>query len=278
MVIEEGVRMEERGKLCSLVAEVLAREGIEYAFFKTFSPSGTTGVDIDLVIPETEFERATHSLLNAGFQSIDSLEKRYATGFMLPGSGLVVDLHTAISVAGLSYFPAKLVLQNTRLERVQTDSRDVDVRVAANWVNSFVMALHSMIKEGTMRFQEAFDITTDFASEEIGLRSSQTSLAGVKDPLHAGLRVAYFFVGSSGLDRAKLPIGREWRLLERDAFSKIARGELPVEINQLIRVGALLKLFPAAHGNAAILRALKTTLAYKRNLEHAARMTVLKRL
>src|SRR5437667_5780879 len=122
VVIEEGVRMEERGKLCSLVAEVLAREGIEYAFFKTFSPSGTTGVDIDLVIPETEFERATHSLLNAGFQSIDSLEKRYATGFMLPGSGLVVDLHTAISVAGLSYFPAKLVLQNTRLERVQPDS------------------------------------------------------------------------------------------------------------------------------------------------------------
>jgi len=75
-----------------------------------------------------------------------------------------------------------------------------------------------------------------------------------------------------------LPIGREWRLLERDAFSKIARGELPLEINQLIRVGALLKLFPAAHGNAAILRALKTTLTYKRNLEHAARMTVLKRL
>src|SRR5436309_6190864 len=125
-VIEEGVRMEERGKLCSLVAEALTREGIEYAFFKTFSPSGTTGVDIDLVIPESEFERATHSLLRAGFGSIDSLEKRYATGFVLPGSALVVDLHTAISVAGLSYFPAKLVLQNTRLERVQANGRDVD--------------------------------------------------------------------------------------------------------------------------------------------------------
>src|SRR5437870_3625677 len=118
VVIEEGVRMEGRGKLCSLVAEVLAREGIEYAFFKTFSLSGTTGVDIDLMIPESEFERATRSLLSAGFRSIDSLEKRYATGFVLPGSGLVVDLHTAISVAGLSYFPTKLVLQNTRLEHV----------------------------------------------------------------------------------------------------------------------------------------------------------------
>src|SRR5436309_2747315 len=55
VVIEEGVRMKERGKLCSFVAEVLTRGGIEYAFFKTFSPSGTTGVDIDIVIPETEF-------------------------------------------------------------------------------------------------------------------------------------------------------------------------------------------------------------------------------
>src|SRR5207249_10941930 len=128
--------------------------------------------------------------LNAGFRSIDSLEKRFATGFMLPNNGLVVDLHTAISVAGLSYFPSRLVLRNTRLERVHTDGREVGVRVAANWVNSFVMALHSMIKEGTMRFQEAFDITADFASEEIGLRSSQTSFAGVKDPLLAGLRVA----------------------------------------------------------------------------------------
>src|SRR5439155_12675609 len=131
-----------------------------------------------------------------------------------------------------------------------------------------------------MRFQEAFDITTGLAAEEIHLRSSQEALAGVKDPLLAGLRVAYFFAGcsTSGLDTAKPPLGREWRLLERDAFSKIARGELPGEMNQLIRVGALLKLFPAAHGNAAILRALKTTLTYKRNLEHAARMTVLKRL
>src|SRR5436309_4275456 len=102
-VIEEGVRITERGKLCSIVAEVLTREGIEYAFFKTFSPSGTAGVDVDLVIPESEFERATLSLLSAGFRSIDSLEKRYATGFVLPGNGLVVDLHTAITVAGLVY-------------------------------------------------------------------------------------------------------------------------------------------------------------------------------
>ena len=155
VVIGEGVRIKERGKLCSLVAEVLAREGIEYAFFKTFSPSGTTGVDIDLVIPESEFERATRSLLSAGFLSIDSLEKRYATGFVLPGSGLVVDLHTAITVAGLSYFPSEVVLQNTRMLRIQAGGREGDVRVAVEWVNSFVMALHSMIKEGVMRFQEA---------------------------------------------------------------------------------------------------------------------------
>src|SRR5205809_826981 len=34
-VIEEEVRTEERGRLCSLIAEALTEEGIEYAFFKT---------------------------------------------------------------------------------------------------------------------------------------------------------------------------------------------------------------------------------------------------
>src|SRR5438034_5023434 len=278
VVIEEGVRIKERGKLCSLVAEALTREGIEYAFFKTFSLSGTTGVDIDLVIPESEFERATRSLLSAGFRSIDSLEKRYATGFVLPGSGLVVDLHTAITVAGHSYFPSEVVLQNTRMLRIQAGRGESDLSVAVEWVDSFLMALHSMIKEGTMRFQEAYDITAGVAPAEVDLQFSRDSLASFRDPLLAGLRVASFFMGSSlRTDGLGSPRGSEWKVLERDAFAKIARGELPLEINQLMRVGALLKLFPAVHGNAAILKALKTTFTYKRNLEHAARLTLLRR-
>jgi len=199
---------------------------------------------------------------------------------VLPGSGLVVDLHTAISVAGLSYFPSEVVFQNTRMLRVQAGRGEGDnVRVAVEWVNSFVMALHSIIKEGTMRFQEAYDITAGVAPAEADLQFSRNSLASFRDPLLAGLRVASFFMDpSSRTDGLEPPRGREWKVLERDAFSKIARGEVPLEINQLMRVGALLKLFAAVHGNAAILKALKTTFTYKRNLEHAARLTLLKRL
>jgi len=153
-------RVVERGRcrdrLLGRLVNVLDDHGIEYAVFKTLSRLGSVGVDIDVIIEPMSYEVCIGALLADDFISIDDLSKRYATGFMVEGNPIVVDLHTELAVLGVRYMSSDLLLGRKRRVMVQPcdSSGCFALNVPDEAVDALVRIAHCVLKEGTISMDD----------------------------------------------------------------------------------------------------------------------------
>lgn len=155
---------------------------IDYVVFKSLNSSGWIGVDIDVMIAPSDYDLCVKILLKNGFYSIDDLAKRYATGFMIRGNPIVVDLHTELAILGVRYLSADLLLQNSKCVTVSLfGSQGLDSLVL-NTPNETVEALariaHSILKEGIITlgdFQEVYRVPMNSIIDYIAKEGLQLS-------------------------------------------------------------------------------------------------------
>ncbi len=134
--------------------------GLEYVVFKTVNSTGTAGVDIDLMIRPDDFESGIRMLQAIGFYPIDSLAKKYATGFMMRGNPLVLDLHTKLAVLGVEYMSSSILLAHKRDVIIDGADGNGELRVPCldGAAESVVRAAHSVIKESRITVGDMYEV------------------------------------------------------------------------------------------------------------------------
>jgi hypothetical protein len=163
----------DRDALIEKLVGVLEAASIDYVVFKTVNKTGWVGVDVDVMIGDPDYDRCVRILRSAGFLSVDDVSKRYATGFMVKGNELVVDLHTKLTVLGLPYFSSDTLLRSAvRVPYVASDGQSgMSVKTASEPVEAVVRMAHSVIKEGQVNAGDIVEVSSAVAERPEALSS-----------------------------------------------------------------------------------------------------------
>jgi hypothetical protein len=173
-------RKQQRDILLRKMVEVFGEAGIDYVVFKTLNSSGWIGVDIDVVIAPSNYDLCVRVLLKNGFYSIDDLSKKYATGFMIRGNPIIVDLHTELAILGVRYLSAELLLQNKKSATIRGGQGfdSFALNISNETVETLARIAHSILKEGVItlgEFQEVCRVPTSSVVDYIAKEGLQLS-------------------------------------------------------------------------------------------------------
>jgi len=151
-------RAKHMADLVEAVSTLFEERGVEYAVFKTFNKARRIDVDVDVVIDRGMYWEAVRLLIRRGFKPVDDITKTYATGFMLPRNPIVLDLHTEITVLGIPYFDAKLILRNREKARHVIGGIEVETYTAKPPVDAALRIAHAVIKEVEIRIDDVTEV------------------------------------------------------------------------------------------------------------------------
>jgi hypothetical protein len=162
----------QRDALLSRLVSVLGAEGVDFVVFKTLNASGWIGVDVDVMIAPSDYKRCIGGLLGHGFYSIDDLSKKYATGFMVKGNSIIVDLHTKLAILGVRYMTAELLLANKQPFIHQSAKGDaIKLYVLNELMDALVRMVHAILKEGSLTVAEVAAVLNGFYTDEESMKS-----------------------------------------------------------------------------------------------------------
>jgi len=161
MVQRIAERRRCRDELLRRLVEVLDSEGVDYAVFKTLNRLRWVGVDVDVIIDPSSFDTCVEALLAEGFYSIDDLSKRYATGFMVRGNPIIVDLHTVLAVLGVGYMSSDLLMGGRRriVFKPSDGSDEFPLSLVDETVDALARMAHSVLKEGTVMIGDVAEVS-----------------------------------------------------------------------------------------------------------------------
>lgn len=162
-----------RDALLRRLADVLDRVGIDYVVFKTLNRLGSVGVDIDVMIDPSSYDMCVEAFLANGFFSTDDLSKKYATGFMVKGNPIIIDLHTELAVLGVKYMSSDLLLNERRSVMFQSCDgfEQFPLNVLDETADALVRMAHCVLKEGAVTIDDLAE-TTHVFSGDLGLMVS----------------------------------------------------------------------------------------------------------
>jgi len=148
-----------RDELLHLLVEVLEDGGIDYAVFKTFNELGIVDVDIDIIVRREVYWDTVRRLISRGFKPIDDLSKTYATGFMVRGNPIVVDLHTEVTVLGVPYVDSKTLFKHRVRARYRSSSgNSINIYTLDTPAEALVRVAHAVIKEAEIRVDDVSEV------------------------------------------------------------------------------------------------------------------------
>lgn len=152
-------RGEYRDELLLRVVEVLEGGGIGYVIFKTFNDLGVVDVDVDVLITPEGYWRAVRAFLSRGFKPVDALSKKYATGFMIKGNPIILDLHTDVTVLGAPYVDRDTLLKHRVKARYRTANGDsADIYVLDAVAEALVRVSHAVVKEAEIKIEDISEV------------------------------------------------------------------------------------------------------------------------
>jgi hypothetical protein len=162
-----------RDALLRRLASVFEHVGMDYVVFKTLNRLGSVGVDVDVIIDPSSYDRCVETFLANDFFSIDDLSKKYATGFMFKGNPIIVDLHTELAVLGVRYMPSDLLLRKRRSVMFQScdGSEQFPLNVLDETVDALVRMAHCVLKERAVTIDDVAEVSHVF-SDDLGLMVS----------------------------------------------------------------------------------------------------------
>ena len=155
----------QRDDIMRRLAAVFDNMNIDYVVFKTLNASGWIGVDIDVMIELSSYDRCVDALLRNGFYPIDDLSKKYATGFMVKGNPIIIDLHTELAILGVRYMSSDMLLRNKRTQPFQDGlaSASFELNVLNETMDAFVRIAHAVLKEGSLTIAEVAEVSRGFS-------------------------------------------------------------------------------------------------------------------
>ncbi len=136
------------------VSDLLMRNNVEYVVIKTINPSRSIGVDIDVLINKRDYWRVVKLLISNGFKLIDDPRKIYEVGFLYDSNPIILDLHTDLTVGGVSYLDPKIVFSNKRTIVYY----GIELYVPNPEIDALIRSLHSVIKEGVLYLRDVYDL------------------------------------------------------------------------------------------------------------------------
>jgi hypothetical protein len=231
-VEKEKFLSKHRDRVVIAASSTLKKEAIPYVVFKTYAPSKYVGVDVDLIVPSKYYSKSVSSLMNAGFISIDSIRKKYATGFVMDDNPIILDLHTNVTVAGISYLKTELIFRHTVMEDIKVKDGTSSVQFLDDQLDAICRALHSLAKEAEIKLCDIFDISAMSRKKDLSkVLKTIDELDDIKQ-----LAIAVFRVSSTVLmdrdffEKLKPPHRYRWNSLERTLVHRILGGNLPAKL------------------------------------------------
>jgi hypothetical protein len=254
-----------RDKLLSLLVEVLEEGEIDYVIFKTFNNLGVVDVDIDIIIQPGSFLDTVKKLVDKGFKPIDDLSKIYATGFMVKGNPIIVDLHTEITVLGVPYVRGEILFKHKVKINYKTSCSDpLNLNILDASAEALVRIGHAVVKEAEIRVEDISEVLKAVREQPGELRK----LVEAEE-----LNSALFFFG----EKIKNELGINMGALGGDIEVRVLgvlRGVItrsedipPYHLPRLISIIALLHRIHKIGGSYLLLRSLNN-IKYPRNAAH----------
>lgn len=263
-----------RDRLIEKLCPLLDDRKINYVMFKTINTSGAIGVDIDVIIEYQNFDLCVNSLLEEGFQSIDDLSKKYATGFVYGDNPIIVDLHTEVTVLGIQYLSADSLLSSKRRIAFQSDNlrEPLALNVLDDVMETVVRMAHCVIKEGRITIGDMLE------SIEV-IKSRPNSI--IECANREGLRIAVGTFLQALISMADCPnqLGKS-QPFDHEIASRFARimveqstisKRFPVRIPVILSVTALLSRLKRNEEMTDYLLLSLFSLRHRRNIEHIGR-------
>jgi hypothetical protein len=265
-VMDVNARKLHRDILLRTLGSVLDSSEIEYALFKTFNRAGAVGVDIDVMIALEDFDECVNALTGKGFYSIDNLSKRYATGFMVRGNPIIIDLHTELAVLGIRYLPSDFLLTNKKkVKFFPSDGSDwFSLSILDDAMDSVVRIAHSVIKEGTISVGDIVEILQP-------LRKERNLVMSCVEAESLQFSASIFLRAASAISRANefvdpgLPRSFSYNLAERQMQNRLGQSHLPFKLPLSVSLLSLLDHLEGTGELVTYLPRLVSSLRFQRN-------------
>jgi hypothetical protein len=162
----------KRDTLVLRLNDLLSRMSLEHLFFKTFNPYGGVGVDVDLLIRKQDYTKFIKALLSDNFVPVDSLDKSYATGFLLneERNPIIVDLHTDITILGVEYFSPETLFANKvkipfQVKLEQERQEIINLCVPNDNTSAVIAMAHAIIKESSIKASDLLEVYKGLRSD-----------------------------------------------------------------------------------------------------------------
>jgi hypothetical protein len=161
----------ERFSVVAKLVSIMVSSKIDYVFFKTFDRFADVGVDVDLLVPLSSYWSCVKALQRGGFIAIDDLSKTYATGFVVQGNPIIVDLHTDITIMGVSYFETRKLFERKHTIELRSsdgqmkESEKINIESADQEIDASLAVAHSVIKENSLKGSDVLKVCYAFNAD-----------------------------------------------------------------------------------------------------------------
>ena len=258
-----------RDELLHLLVDALEEGGVDYAVFKTFNRLGIVDVDIDVIVRREAYWDTVRRLISRGFKPVDDLGKTYATGFVVRGNPIVVDLHTEVTVLGVPYVDSETLLRY-RVRYRPSSSDGTSLYVLDTPVEALVRVAHAVVKEAEIRVDDVSEVlkaTEERPSELVKLTEEEElgpALLLFAEKVDRELCVGIRRLGS---------FSSGWALRFLRGAATRGGGVPPYRLPRLASVAVLLHRV-RRRGEVGLLLRILENLKYRRNAAHIGSLLV----
>jgi hypothetical protein len=170
--------------------------------------------------------------LNSGFSLIDDTRKKYATGLIIKGNPIILDLHTDLTVAGVSYLKPELIFKYTVERSIMLGDRKLTIHTPDDMLEAIIRVLHSLVKEAELKLNDIYDSLMLFQKYPLtDIRPIFSEIGPSSEPASTGLKINALALNDSHiLEKMGETSTNLWSLIERKASEKILEGDFPIKL------------------------------------------------
>lgn len=169
--------------------------------------------------------------MNSGFSLIDDTRKKYSTGLIIKENPIILDLHTDLTVAGVSYLKPELIFKYTVEKSIDLGDRKLTIHTPDDMLEAIIRVLHSLVKEAELKLNDIYDSLMLFQKYPLmDIRPIFSEIGPSSEPASTGLKINALALNDSHiLEKMGETSTNLWSLIERKASEKILEGDFPIK-------------------------------------------------
>lgn len=273
LVERDAILARFRDRMVERAVSVINEHDISYVIFKTYCPSGYVGVDSDIIVPLEALSKTINLLLNSGFSLIDDTKKKYATGLVIKGNPIVFDLHTDLTVAGVSYLKPELIFRHSVERSIMFGDRKLTIHTPDDIFEAIIRVLHSLVKEAEFKLNDIYDSLVLFQKYPLtDIRSIFSEIGPSSELASIGLKINALALNDSHiLEKMGETSTNLSSLIERKASEKILAGDFPIKLGTDTHLQILANLARNSEDPRKYLQFIGNILSRKSTLKYSVK-------